>query len=562
MCGRYFRTAVRWIAICCVVAIGHDTSAVSAFPAIAGPPSIPVRQYYSNALNFDGTNDYVYVPRMISDNFTIEFWFKTNQANVGGGAWYNGASLVWADVTNVKNDFGSSIGQGYAQFGIGNPDTTVSSTLPVNDGCWHHFAGVRDKTNDIIRLYIDGVQNSSSSAGGVQSLTDPVNINIGGGSYYFKGSITEIRIWNVARTASEILGNMYNPVPVANSTLVAYYSCNKGIPSGTNSGSTLSDLKGTNNGSMVGFAMTGSTSNWVKVYDPIFPLDNITSAATAAYSFRRLKSSYTGKAVRVRRASDSAEADISMDSLIKFKNGNAYYGVDGNSTATITSSGSSGLSVGSTLTFKTFFSGTSCYVKIWYDQSGNGKDLSQSTTSYQPRIVNSGTLDSENFRPFIRFFGTTGSSVRNNIDLSLAMTTVGTVSTVMRLVSGSDGFILSDGGSFNYHSNNNSGQEKLIHSMNASTSVSGGTVWSNGTSYSPTSGAPWPSALSIITLLPSTPGTGTTWGNLGSDRVTCHNMSGGSGYCELAVFSTALSTAERQVIEKDQSRFYNIALAY
>ena len=43
------------------------------------------------------------------------------------------------------------------------------------------------------------------------------------------------------------------------------------------------------------------------------------------------------------------------------------------------------------------------FVETWYDQSGNGNDLTQATASKQPTIVTSGTLNTRNNEPIIKF---------------------------------------------------------------------------------------------------------------------------------------------------------------
>ena len=85
-------------------------------------------------------------------------------------------------------------------------------------------------------------------------------------------------------------------------------------------------------------------------------LDTYTTAS-AAYSTRRLSSTYTGSLLRVRRA-DGTELDIEFD-------------VDGNLDESAIS---------------TFAGGTACTVATWYDQSGNGNDLTNTTVSTQPEI--------------------------------------------------------------------------------------------------------------------------------------------------------------------------------
>ncbi len=46
---------------------------------------------------------------------------------------------------------------------------------------------------------------------------------------------------------------------------------------------------------------------------------------------------------------------------------------------------------------------SSGYVSKWYDQSGNGRDMAQIDTDDQPRIVNSGTLETLGGKPTVKF---------------------------------------------------------------------------------------------------------------------------------------------------------------
>lgn len=87
------------------------------------------------------------------------------------------------------------------------------------------------------------------------------------------------------------------------------------------------------------------------------PLDGIANVA-AAYSLRRLRSGYTGSAVRVRRSSDSTEQDIGFDGSGEFDSA----------------------------AFSSFVGAGTGYVKTWYDQSGNARDATQATLADQPVI--------------------------------------------------------------------------------------------------------------------------------------------------------------------------------
>ena len=104
-------------------------------------------------------------------------------------------------------------------------------------------------------------------------------------------------------------------------------------------------------------------SNKIKLTnDPQPLLLNTYGGVAAAYSLRKLDSTYSGNAVRVRRASDNAEQNIG------FVNNEL-----------------------DTASLETFCSGTDGFVTTWYDQSGNAGNLSSATATAQPQIVSSGT---------------------------------------------------------------------------------------------------------------------------------------------------------------------------
>jgi len=105
--------------------------------------------------------------------------------------------------------------------------------------------------------------------------------------------------------------------------------------------------------------------------------------AAAAYSLRRLRSAYTGPAVRVRRDSNNDELDI-------------YFNRDGSL---------------DTATLEAFCAGTDGFVKVWYDQGQEGNDAEQTNTSLQPKIYDSsaGVIENGsagNEKPAMEFDGT------------------------------------------------------------------------------------------------------------------------------------------------------------
>ncbi len=225
-----------------------------------------------NGLAFDGTNDYVTVPRSVSGDFTIEYWMKTTQTGPSGGQfnWYNGIGLVDAEVGGVTRDFGTSLNGNKLCFGVGLPDVSIFSTSPVNTGNWVHVAATRSMSTGVIKLYINGALEATGT-GNTSLLDVPSVIRMGTlqtvGAYgYYNGALDEVRIWNTVRSASDIQTSMNASIPAATG-LVANYNCNQGVAGAPNNlnvlNQTLVSSTGSNNGTMTNFALSGSTSNFV-----------------------------------------------------------------------------------------------------------------------------------------------------------------------------------------------------------------------------------------------------------------------------------------------------------
>jgi hypothetical protein len=138
------------------------------------------------------------------------------------------------------------------------------------------------------------------------------------------------------------------------------------------------------------------------------------SGAAAAYSLRKLRTAYTGSAIRVRRSNDNSEQDIGF-----------------------TSSGDL-----DTAALKTFTGSNSGFVTTWYNQGDSTSlDFTQTTAASQPRIINAGTIDRQNGDPSIFFDGSNDfmdvASSTNRFNY-LHNGTVGFISSVVRFGTGSN----------------------------------------------------------------------------------------------------------------------------
>jgi len=167
------------------------------------------------ALNFDGTNDYMTMgdksQLSFADNiFTFSFWMKANNttASLGvlgkrGSPWEYSIDSADAAGTLRMKVWSTSGSQVYGSgVNAGTYDTS-----------WHFFTFVADGSNGY--TYKDGVfQNSAAKNVGVDmsDTTSPFEIGRAGdsgGLKYTSGLLDEVRIYNRALSASEVL-QLYN----------------------------------------------------------------------------------------------------------------------------------------------------------------------------------------------------------------------------------------------------------------------------------------------------------------------------------------------------------------
>src|SRR5262249_19987394 len=100
----------------------------------------------NGCLSFTGTGNYVQVLNTVSNDLSVSFWVKTTQAG-GTGQWWQGRGLVDGFVSANTNDFGTALSGNFFAFGVGNPDTTIVSTISINDGAWHQCVATREQSS-------------------------------------------------------------------------------------------------------------------------------------------------------------------------------------------------------------------------------------------------------------------------------------------------------------------------------------------------------------------------------------------------------------------------------
>jgi hypothetical protein len=156
----------------------------------------------------------------ILSNLTVECWFRT--LDTGNQEQYSTLVSRWvsSDVANshfrlaMDNLINNKII--FAVLTNTGQSVTVNTLLSYNDAKWYHVAGTYSSTTKTSSLYINGVliASTTNSNAGPQLTNISIPLLIGTDAAYvptidreFRGAISDVRIWNVARSASEIASN-------------------------------------------------------------------------------------------------------------------------------------------------------------------------------------------------------------------------------------------------------------------------------------------------------------------------------------------------------------------
>ncbi len=125
----------------------------------------------------------------------------------------------------------------------------------------------------------------------------------------------------------------------------------------------------------------------------------LTGTYSAIWSLLHRRQAYTGPCLRVRNKTNNAVGDLAFSG----------YRVRTTSVVTITAAGTSGYSIGQTMTLATFAGAADVAVVRWYDQSGNSHNLYgyAPTATQHPTLMTAGAFETAGGMPCISFNGTT-----------------------------------------------------------------------------------------------------------------------------------------------------------
>lgn len=189
---------------------------------------------HSESLNFDGAADYAEVSGGASLQkrpFTFEFWAKfnstgTEQTVISQGTDPNQFMTIGFDASDKL------------KFSLGNQ--TALSTNPVSlPTDWHHYAVVYDYQNTDASLYIDGSlagTNNNFIIDYIGSGKLAFGKAIPANNNFLNGNMHEVRLWNKARSISEITVTMNKILNLNQSGLVYNWKMDEADGSFANDG--------------------------------------------------------------------------------------------------------------------------------------------------------------------------------------------------------------------------------------------------------------------------------------------------------------------------------------
>ena len=238
-------------------------------------------------LNFDGVDDAVTagIPAwtystQFRTTMTVECWFKTsNTANQKGLAEFVSRWQTGGNATTSMFLLGM-VSTGELTCWITNASGTfggTGSTTKYNDAQWHHVAITYNSSTGVASMYIDGTLNNSSTTPSFGLLSNNSTLRLIFGSddagaspntqtdRQFRGALSDIRIWNVVRSAADISNN-YRQRLVGNETgLVGYWKLNQGYGTGWGSYTRALDSTSTRaHGTLIAAAFGANPSgSWV-----------------------------------------------------------------------------------------------------------------------------------------------------------------------------------------------------------------------------------------------------------------------------------------------------------
>ena len=181
--------------------------------------------YSGGALQFDGAADYVEIPRVVQDDWTIMLWLRTENLEQ---SWpgrlgtvdrvRNGVGLVDGDAGGPDENFAFSLNGDRIVancMAVGQGDGgSLASNERVSAGDWYHAAWTRNATTGDMALFLNGVLDNSGQNDkwiGTKNAQDYMwigGLQFGNRQQYLDGYLDEIKFFTRVLDEAEVKDEM------------------------------------------------------------------------------------------------------------------------------------------------------------------------------------------------------------------------------------------------------------------------------------------------------------------------------------------------------------------
>jgi Concanavalin A-like lectin/glucanases superfamily/PA domain/Putative metal-binding motif len=185
---------------------------------------------FNNAIAMNGTNQWINLNSNVTNlnnaSFTLEAWINTSSGSEGiivssnsNNVWEAGERAFFID------DIGRITFSGF-------DNGSITSSVEVDDGFWHHVAVVWDYSvpPGAGKIYIDGFDRTATMNYSASASANIGVFKIGRSNYsgtqapnFYDGKIDEVRIWSIARSGLDIRTGMVNAVAANTPGLLSYF---------------------------------------------------------------------------------------------------------------------------------------------------------------------------------------------------------------------------------------------------------------------------------------------------------------------------------------------------
>ena len=225
-------------------------------------------QTAGNELHFDGVDDYIDCPlptifnSIPTNDFTIEVWATPTTGS------FQRLFFAQLDVDNYASISINSTGEVVFYLNQNGLNQSVQSLDVLNSLELVHIAVTWNSVNQETKIFVNGSETAYASGLFTSSTASDGKMAIGAktdGTQVFAGNVDELAIWNAVKLECEVSFEMNDKKEGTESGLVTYYSFDQGVGEGSNPGvdELQDETSAGNDGALMGFALTGSTSNWV-----------------------------------------------------------------------------------------------------------------------------------------------------------------------------------------------------------------------------------------------------------------------------------------------------------